>query len=168
LLALLGTHAFNGLHATAGGARVIGKGRPRHTHGFRQTLPQTSQNAHAVPEQATIGGVMNIGVDDRGVNPKFAAVLDAQFDRGANDQLVDGLQGVWRESTKGTMKGVVGRHRLAVEIRELAQGIAIAIRSCNSRYSQFLMRRRRKLRRTWEGVKPLRPVLGFFNPRSRS
>src|SRR6266446_2703672 len=42
------------------------------------------------------------------------------------------------------------------------------MRSLSSRRSQLLTRIKTSERKTWEGVKPLRPVAGFFRPRSRS
>ena len=69
---------------------------------------------------------MNVGLYDRRVDPKFLTIFQAQIHRCLHYQSVDGLKCFRSQSVKGTVERIVLGYRLAVEIWELAQGIAIA------------------------------------------
>src|SRR6266705_1135714 len=69
--------------------------------------------------------VMNVGLYDRRVHAKCLAIFQAQIHRCLHDQLIDGLQRFRSQPVEGTVEGIVPRHRLAVEIRELAQRVPV-------------------------------------------
>jgi hypothetical protein len=75
------------------------------------------QSPHAVVEQRVIGGIVDVGPDDGGIDAHRAAVLDAHGFGMANDQVVDIRPGLGRDALD-----VVGKRRLARnrEVREAA------------------------------------------------
>src|SRR5256884_565225 len=70
--------------------------------------------------------MMNVGLYDRRVHAKFLAIFQTQIHCRLHDQLIDGLQRLRSQSVKGTVESTVLRHRLAVEIRELPQRVAVS------------------------------------------
>ena len=69
--------------------------------------------------------MMNVGLYDRRVYAKFLAIFQAQVYRCLHHQFIDGLQRLGSQPVKGAVEGIVLRHRLAVEIRELAQRVPV-------------------------------------------
>src|SRR6267378_608236 len=69
--------------------------------------------------------MMNVGLYDRRVHAKFLAIFQTHIHCRLHDQLIDGLQRLRSQPVKGTVESTVLRHRLAVEIRELAQRVPV-------------------------------------------
>src|SRR6266852_6285964 len=69
---------------------------------------------------------MNVGLYDRRVHAKFLTIFQTQIHCRLHDQLIDGLQRLRSQSVKGTVESTVLGHRLAVEIRELTQSVAVS------------------------------------------
>src|SRR3974390_1729836 len=65
--------------------------------------------------------MMNVGLYHRSVDPQLRAVLQSKLDRRPNHQIVDRLQRPWRQTDEAALKGVMLRHRRAVEVGELTQ-----------------------------------------------
>src|SRR5437879_4086232 len=70
--------------------------------------------------------MMNVSLYDRRVHPKPLAIFQAHIHRCLHHQLIDGLQRLRSQPVKGTVEGIVLRHRLTVEIRELPQRVAVS------------------------------------------
>src|SRR5487761_155713 len=68
---------------------------------------------------------MNVRLYDRGVDPKLLTIFQPNLYRRFHHQVIDGLERLRSQSVKGTVERAVLRHWLAVEIRELAQGVAV-------------------------------------------
>jgi len=111
---------------------------------------------------------MDVGLHHRGVDAQLLAVFQAELDRGLDHGLVDGLHGGRGEPVKGTVEGVVVGHAMAVQVGKAAQGIAVVDAYPQRAIVPILTRMRMRERKVCAGVMPLRPVLGFFNPRARS
>jgi hypothetical protein len=69
--------------------------------------------------------VVDVGFHDGGVGAKFFAVLQSESDRGQHHVLVDGFESGGSESDEGAVEGIVLGDRVAEELRELPQGIAV-------------------------------------------
>jgi hypothetical protein len=63
---------------------------------------------------------MNVGLYNRTVHPKSLAIFQTHIHGCLHHQFINSLV-AGSQSVKGAVKGIVLRHRLAVEIRELAQ-----------------------------------------------
>jgi DNA-binding transcriptional LysR family regulator len=59
---------------------------------------------------------MNVGLHHRSVDPQLRTVLQSELDRCPNHQVVDCFQRLWRQTDEATLKGVMLRHRRAVEV----------------------------------------------------
>jgi hypothetical protein len=57
----------------------------------------------------------------RRVDPQLSAVLQSELDRCPNHQIVDRSQRLWGQTDEATLKGVMLRHRRAVEVGELTK-----------------------------------------------
>jgi len=69
--------------------------------------------------------MMNVGLHDRRVHPKFLALFQTHIHCRLHHQLIDGLQRGWSQPVKGTVEGIMLGHWLAVQIRELAQRVPV-------------------------------------------
>jgi hypothetical protein len=68
---------------------------------------------------------MDIGLHDSAVDAKFLAILQPQIHRRLHDQFIDGLERLGSKAIKGTVEGVMFGYRVAAEIGEGAQRVAI-------------------------------------------
>src|SRR5712692_8095103 len=68
---------------------------------------------------------MNIGLDYGAVDPELVAILQSSINRGLHEQLIDGGERLGSKAIEGTVEGVVFGYRLAAEIGETAQGVAV-------------------------------------------
>ncbi len=68
---------------------------------------------------------MNIGLDYGAVDPELIAILQSPINRGLHEQLIDGVERLGSKAIEGTVEGVVFGYRLAAEIGETAQGVAV-------------------------------------------
>jgi len=69
--------------------------------------------------------VVNVCFHDSGVGSKFLAVLQPESHRGQHHLLIDPFQSGGGEFGKGAVEGIVFGDRVAEELGELPQGIAI-------------------------------------------
>jgi len=92
---------------------------------FIELPDQAAEDAHRVPEQSAVGGVVDVGFDDRGVGAKFLAVLQPESDGRLDHLLIDDFQSGWGEPDEGAVEGVMFGDRGAEELGELPQGVAI-------------------------------------------
>ena len=108
-------------------ARRVRSANPRRAlrHVRAETLDQPGEDADRIPEQRVVGGEMDVGLDDGGVDAELGAVLEAEPDGGLDDGVVEGADGGRREPQKGAIEGVVLGHGLGVEGREAPQRVAV-------------------------------------------
>src|SRR5262249_12382604 len=133
LLPLPCGHALDLLHPTPSCARAIAKTlETSKVDRFGQVTDRARDHAYHVPEQGVVGWMMDIGLHHRGVHPQLGAVLQAKVDRRLNDKVVDGSEGIRRQSIEVAVERMVLGHRLTMKIRELAQRHSI----CNA-FTQF-------------------------------
>ena len=66
--------------------------------------------------------MMNVGLYNCRVDPKCLPIFQTQIHCRLHHQFIDGLQRLRSQPVKGAVERMVFGHRLAVEIRELAQG----------------------------------------------
>jgi len=71
------------------------------------------------------GGVMNVGLNHGAVDPKLATILEFQVDRGLQHEFIDGLQRLESQAIKGAVEGIVFGYRLAEEMSEASQAVAV-------------------------------------------
>src|ERR1700746_1900278 len=69
--------------------------------------------------------MMNIGLNDSGVDAKFVGILQPQIAPRLYHQLIDRLQCLWGESIESAIEGMVFGYRFAEKVGEATQGIAI-------------------------------------------
>ena len=69
--------------------------------------------------------MMNIRLDDRGVDPQLRAILQAEGNRHADDRVIDGLQRRGGQPVDGAVERVVLGDPLTVERGEVPQRVAI-------------------------------------------
>ena len=79
--------------------------------------------------------MMNVGLYNRGVDAKSLALFHTQVHRCLHHQFIDGTQRLRRQSVKGAVERIMLWHRLAVEIRKLAQRVSI-----RDPFAQFTIR----------------------------
>jgi hypothetical protein len=72
---LLGAEALDFLHAAAGRAAMVGKARHAPGQQLVETADQAAEDSDRVPEQAAVGGVVDVGCHHGGVGSQFLAVL---------------------------------------------------------------------------------------------
>src|SRR6266436_4037069 len=65
--------------------------------------------------------MMDVGLHHRSVDPQLRAVFQSEVDRCPNHQIVDRSQRLWGQTDEATLKGVMLRHRRAVEVGELTK-----------------------------------------------
>src|ERR1700686_2643240 len=65
--------------------------------------------------------MVNVSLYHRSVDPQLRAVVQSELDRRTNRQVVDRFQRLWCQTDEAALKGVVFRHRRAVEVGELTQ-----------------------------------------------
>ena len=68
---------------------------------------------------------MNIGFHNGAVDAQRVAILQIRLDGGGNDQVIDSFKQYRRQPVERAVEGVVLRHPLAVELREVAQRVAV-------------------------------------------
>ena len=64
---------------------------------------------------------MNVGLDDRRVDPKSATILQLKIHGLLHNELIDGPQSLGSQAIKGAVEGIVFGDRLAAKIGEVAQ-----------------------------------------------
>jgi len=123
--ALDGRQAADLLHAAPRPAGAVGEPAPRARHVLAEALDQPGEDADRIPEQGVVRGEMDVGLDDGGVDAEFGAILEPQRDRGVDDGVVEGADGVRGEAEKGAVEGIVLGHGLGIESREAPQRVAV-------------------------------------------
>src|SRR6516164_11201194 len=98
--------------------------------------------------------MMNVGLHHRRVDPQLSTVLQSELDRCPNHQIVDHSQRLWGQTDEATLKGVMLRHRRAVEVGELTKRQSI----CDA-FTQLAVRGPLTEFKYERGVQPL-PKLG--------
>ncbi len=86
---------------------------------------EPGQDAHGVPEQGAVGGVVDIGFDHRRIDAQLLAIFEAESHSGLHHALIQGLQRLGCEPVKSAVEGIVLGHRLAAEMRELTQRVSV-------------------------------------------
>lgn len=125
-------HSLELLHPAANEAGVVGKIEDTVRNYFLQTLDQSRNDSDRIPQQGTIGRVMDVSLYDCCIDAEFLAILDFEIDGGLDHQIINGLKCCGRQPVKGSVKGVVLGNAIAVEMREQAQGVTIG-----DSFSQF-------------------------------
>jgi len=69
--------------------------------------------------------MMNVRLDHGGIDPQLRAVLEAEIDCGVDDRVIDGLKRVGGNPVEGSVKRVVFRHPLAIELGEGPQRVPV-------------------------------------------
>src|SRR5215471_13495436 len=82
---------------------------------------QTRDGAYAVPQQGSIGGVMNVGFNDCGIGTKLLAVLQVEFHGCLHYGSIDGLQRGRGKPVEGAVESIVHGYGVTVELRKTAQ-----------------------------------------------
>src|SRR5258707_841817 len=65
--------------------------------------------------------MMNVGLDDRGVNTQLGAVLQSKIDCRLNHQVIDRFERLRREPIEAAAERIVLGHRITVEVGKLTQ-----------------------------------------------
>src|SRR6266702_1780460 len=65
--------------------------------------------------------MMNVSLDDRGVDTQFRAILQSKIDCCLNNQVIDGFESLRCQSDEAALKRVVFGHPRAVEVSKLTQ-----------------------------------------------
>jgi hypothetical protein len=122
---LLGGHALDLLHAAPSRAATVGKSTDTCRQQFPQTLDQTGDDPHAIPQQGIVGGMVNVGFDHGAIGAQLLAVFQAESDGGSDHRIVDGLKRRGCQPVKGSIESIVLGNRLAMEVSEAPQGIPV-------------------------------------------
>ena len=125
-VALPRCHALDLLHATACTACAVSKVIDSFGKNLPETTDEPGQDAHHIPEQSIIGGMMDIGFGDRRIDAQSLAVLQSQIDGSFKDQVIEGLQGFGPKFVKGPIESVVLGYAPAVKTRESAQRVSVS------------------------------------------
>ena len=124
-LPFLDRHPLDLLHPAPRYPRVIRKPLNTLRNRFPQAADQARDHAYDVPQQRAVGRVMNVALYDSCIHPESVAIFQTQLHRRLHHQLIDSFQRLRSQSNKGAVEGVMLRHCLAVESRELAQRVAV-------------------------------------------
>src|SRR5437870_6900406 len=119
-------HALNLLHPAPSAARAVRERPDARREQDVQLANEPRQDAHRIPQQRVIGGMMNIGLDDRSIDPQLGAIFEAETDRRVDDRLIDRLQRVGGQPVEGPVERVVLGDPLAVEVGEVPQRVPIS------------------------------------------
>ena len=121
-MALPGRHALDLVHPAPRRARAVAKTLDSSRfQRFGQTADQARDDADHIPQQRVVGRMMDVGLHHCRVDPQLRAVLQSEFHRRPNHQIVDRSQRLWGQTDEATLKGVMLRHRRTVEVGELTQ-----------------------------------------------
>src|SRR6266568_3156463 len=121
LLPLLRGHPLDFLHPTPRRTPTISEAPDTPPYSLAEAADQARDYPHDIPQQRVVGRVMDVRLHHRGVDPQLLAILQPEIDRRLYHQLIDGLERLWRQSIEAAVERIVSRHRLRVEVRELAQ-----------------------------------------------
>jgi hypothetical protein len=123
--ALSGCQALNFLHPTARRASVVAKAIDAVGNKLGKPSHEACDHSHHIPEQSTIGGMMNIGFHNRRIDAQLLAVLQTQIDGRFKDHLIEGFKSLWPKFIKGPIESIVLGNAPAVKTREAAQGVTV-------------------------------------------
>ena len=112
-------------HAAPRRAGAVGKFIAPCRQPFHQTPDQAGHDAHAIPQQCIVGGMVNVGFDHGSIGTQLLAVFQADPDGGSDHGLVDRLKRRGGQLVKGSMERVVFGDQLTVEVGESPQGIPV-------------------------------------------
>ena len=70
---------------------------------------QARDHAHHV-KKTCCRSVMNVRLHHCGIDPQLRAILQAKIDRCLNDQVIDGLEPVWRQPIKVAVERMMLAH----------------------------------------------------------
>jgi len=121
LLALPHGHPLDLLHPPPRRSRPISE--PLDTpavHRCGEAIDQPRDDANHIPQQRVVGRMMNVGLHHRGVDAQLLAILQPEFDRRLHHQLIDRLERLGGQPIEAAIERIVSRHRLTIEVRELA------------------------------------------------
>src|SRR5262249_26941050 len=90
-------------------------------HRLGQLVNQACDDAYYVPQQRAVGGVMNVRLHHRGIDPQLRAVLQAKIDRRLTARLADGPERVRRQPIGAAVERMGLGHIRAMNARELAR-----------------------------------------------
>ncbi|MFH0876961.1 MAG: hypothetical protein V1863_01880 [Candidatus Omnitrophota bacterium] len=125
VLPLFGCHSLNLLHPASGAAASVGESLDAVRKQLVEISDQPSNDSYAIPEQGTVGWVVNVGFDNGRIDTQFLAIFQAQSNSGFDNDFVDCFKGSWSQFVKSTIKSVMFGNRIAVEMSESSQGIAV-------------------------------------------
>ncbi|HVO25899.1 MAG TPA: hypothetical protein VMW56_19955 [Candidatus Margulisiibacteriota bacterium] len=114
-------HPADLLHAALGAARPARECRAGCWREIADVLHQTAQHPHRIPQQTTVAGIANVGLNHGGVQPQLVDILQAHPHGRGHNGLIDPAQRGGLEAHEGVVEGVMARHRRAIKAGELAQ-----------------------------------------------
>ena len=125
VVALPRGHALDRLHPTPCRACAVRKVINPLGNKLSETTDEPREDAHYIPEQSIIGGMMNIGFGHRRIDTQSLAVFDSELDGSFEDQVIDGLYGLRPKFIKGPIESIVLGYAPAIKITEAAQRVSI-------------------------------------------
>jgi len=126
VVALSRGHALDRLHPTPRRACAVRKVINPLGKKLCETTDETREDAHYIPEQSIIGGMMNIGFGDRRIDAQFLAVFHSELDGSFEDHVIDGLQGLRPKFIKSPIESVMFGYAPAIKTTESAQRVSIS------------------------------------------
>src|SRR5215467_1491231 len=92
---------------------------------FGEATDQARDDAHRIPNQGIVCWMMNVCLNNRGIDTKLLAVFQTQSNRKLHQHIIDAVECLRAQPHESALERIMLGNRLRIEIGELAQRIAI-------------------------------------------